>query len=100
MQHRHGDKRGTERGGEAWDDAVNLVRKNPAQAIGISIAAGAAIGVLAYALIARRDSNPLNKIRKISDASQDGWDTVKEALEKGVSGVKQALHDVQSSLRS
>lgn len=88
-----------QKGTEVWDDTKEFVRRNPAQAIGISVAAGAALGVLAYALIGRQESGPYAKLRKITDASQDGWDNVKEAMEKGLSGLKQALHDVQASFR-
>jgi hypothetical protein len=49
-------------------------------------------------LISRRDSNPAARLRKIAETSQDGWSTVKDAVEKGLGGLKQALHDVQSSL--
>jgi len=89
----------TNKGNQVWDDTVDFVRRNPAQAIGASVAAGAALGVLAYALLSRRDANPYAKLRKITDASQDGWETVKDAMEKGLTGLKQALHDVQSSLK-
>lgn len=88
-----------EKGTQVWDDTKEFVRRNPAQAIGISVAAGAALGVLAYALIARQESGPYAKLRKITEASQDGWDNVKDAMEKGLSGLKQALHDVQASFR-
>ena len=50
----------------------------------------------AYALISRRD-NPYSRFQKITEASQDGWDNVKDAMEKGLGGLKQALHTVQSS---
>jgi ElaB/YqjD/DUF883 family membrane-anchored ribosome-binding protein len=89
----------SEKGNEVWSDTVDYVKKNPAQAIGISLAAGAALGVLAYALISRRDNSPYARFQKITEASQDGWDNVKEAMEKGLGSLKQALHDVQSSLK-
>jgi ElaB/YqjD/DUF883 family membrane-anchored ribosome-binding protein len=89
----------SQKGNEAWSDTVEFVRKNPAQAVGISLAAGAALGVLAYALISRRSSSPYARFQKITEASQDGWDSVKEAMEKGLGSLKQALHDVQSSLK-
>ena len=88
----------SEKGNQVWDDTVEFVRKNPAQAVGISLAAGAALGVLAYALISR-GSSPSSRFQKITDASHDGWDNVKEALDKGLGGLKQALHNVQSSLK-
>jgi ElaB/YqjD/DUF883 family membrane-anchored ribosome-binding protein len=88
----------SDKGTQVWSDTTDYVRRNPAQAVGISLAAGAALGVLAYALISRRDSNPAARLRKIAETSQDGWSTVKDAVEKGLGGLKQALHDVQSSL--
>jgi|GEM_PF-2496904 len=89
----------SEKGNQAWSDTREFVKRNPAQAIGISVAAGAALGVLAYALLSRRDSSPYARLQKITEASQDGWATVKEAMEKGLCGLKDALHDVKSSLR-
>jgi len=89
----------SDKGSEVWGDTVDFVRRNPAQAIGASIAAGAALGVLAYALLTRRESSPYSRLRKITEASQDGWDTVKDAMEKGLTGLKEALHEVQASLK-
>ena len=94
-----GVRAASDKGSEVWDDTVDYVKKNPAQAIGISLAAGAALGVLAYALISRRDSSPYARFQKITDASSDGWDSLKDAMEKGLGGLKQALRDVQSSLK-
>lgn len=88
----------SEKGSQVWNDTTEFVRRNPAQAIGISVAAGAALGVLAYALIARQN-NPYARFQKIKDASQDGWDNVKEAMDKGLCGLKDALQSVQQSLK-
>src|SRR5665213_4614910 len=67
----------SEKGNQVWSDTQEFVRKNPAQAIGITLAAGAALGVLAYALISRRETSPYSRFQKITEASQDGWDNVK-----------------------
>lgn len=93
-------ERASERGSQMWDDTVQMVRRRPGQSLGIALAAGAAMGALAVALLSR-DEEPrfYRNLRKAAGTGQEGLNDFYSSFEKGIAGLKQAFDGVKSAFR-
>ncbi len=93
-------QRATEKGSEAWKDTVDLVKRHPAQSLGIALAAGAALGALAVVLFSRDDEPAYSKgLKKAASSGKDSWNNFRSSFDKGIEGLSEAVDQVKSSFR-
>jgi ElaB/YqjD/DUF883 family membrane-anchored ribosome-binding protein len=87
-------------GAQVWEDTLALVKRHPGQSLGIALAAGATLGVLASSLMSRRESPSVySGLRKAMHTGQDSWQNFRTAFDKGIEGLRDAVDEVKSSFR-
>jgi len=89
----------SEKGERVWEDSVDLVRRHPAAAVGGAALAGLALGALAGALLPERESSYSRRIPKLAQAGQEGWNSMRRILDKGLESLKDTVDEVRSLLR-
>ena len=79
------------RAARSWEEVRDFCREHPAQAIGISLAAGALVGLALSKALGRQDSPAEKKIKEVFRTGHESWDQVKNGIEQTVSGLKGAI---------
>ena len=78
---------------KAWDDVVETVKRHPGKALGITLAAGVAVGTLIAASTRRRRYSPSEQFQDLAGNGIDAWDRVKSGFAEAVCTLKDAIED-------
>ncbi len=83
---------------EAWEDFLGVVKKHPGKAIGMTLAAGAALGFLT-AFSKRRRYSATDQLRDLAGNGVDAWSRVKNGFNDALSTLKEAIDDAVLKFR-
>jgi hypothetical protein len=78
---------------KAWDDLIETVKRHPGKAIGITLAAGVAVGTLAAVAASRRRRSPAESFSNLAGNGLDAWDRVKSGFEDAVCTLRDTVDD-------
>jgi len=67
---------------KTWDDLIETVKRHPGKAIGITLAAGVAVGTLVTMAASRRRRSPSDSFSDLAGNGLDAWDRMKSGFEE------------------
>jgi len=83
---------------DAWDDVIDLVRKHPGKALGITLGTGVALGSL-LALSKKRRFSASDQIKGLAGSGVDAWDRVKSGFDEAICTLKDALGEAAEKFK-
>ena len=83
---------------DAWEDFADLVKRHPAKALGITLAAGVAIGALA-SLSKRRRSYSSERLQNLAGTGADTWQRLASGFGKAIATLKDAAEDAAAKFK-
>jgi len=78
---------------ESWDDLVETVKRHPGKALGITLAAGFAVGGLVAASSRRRSSSATDQLKGLAGTGAEAWDRLRSGFEEAACSLKDAVDD-------
>ena len=76
---------------DSWEDFIDLVKRHPGKALGITLAAGVALGSMAA--LKKRRYSATDQIRDLAGSGVDAWDRVKSGFDEAIGTLKEAMED-------
>jgi hypothetical protein len=83
----------------AWEDTIDLVRRHPSQALGITLGTGFALGVVAFALSRRSENSAAGHLRGLANSSADAWQKVRGGFNEAIDTLKCAVDDAAAEFK-
>jgi hypothetical protein len=83
----------------AWEDTIDLVRRYPSKALGITLGTGFALGIVAIALSRRRETSAAGHLRGLASSGADAWVKVRDGFSDAVETLKCAVDDATSQFK-
>jgi ElaB/YqjD/DUF883 family membrane-anchored ribosome-binding protein len=83
---------------DAWQDLIDVVKKHPGKALGITLGAGVALGTL-LALSKKRNYSASDQFKGLAGTGVDAWDRVKTGFDDAICTLKDALGDAAGKFK-